>query len=156
VFSRTDIPVTPSHWVGALSALPWLGLALFNLVLTFSFGGSFLLLFALSLAGVFYQWNLNGRLCLARSITRLVLTESGMIVEQANGKQVPVAVDPESRLYHRLIILKLRPTNSTNRRSTVLLWAINQRMGNIPGDLHRQLRVWLNLGPAGAEQHQTE
>ncbi|MDI9246131.1 hypothetical protein [Marinobacter sp. CHS3-4] len=156
MFSRTDIPITPSHWVGAIASLPWLCLGVFTLILALSFGSAFLLLLAASVGGAVYQWNLNGRLGLAKSITRLIVTESGIVAERRDGQQLTVTVEPESRLYFRLMILKLRPTNSNYNPITVLLWSMTSGAGNISTDLHRRLRVWLNLGPQSSDHHQIE
>ncbi len=144
--SRIDIPVTPSRWVGCLSALPWLALTVFNLVLAQAYSAFFLALIPVGLAGAVYQWNLNGRLSLNRSIVRLTVSDIGLQAQQRDGERYPVTPDSASRLYPRLIILKLKPSDTTNRSGTVLLWARDQGPGNVPGDLHRQLRAWLRLG----------
>lgn len=146
--SQIDIPLRPCARVGAMAALPWSGLAVFTLILSHSYGPVFLALIPVTLAGAVYQWQLNGRLRLDRSITRLTLTGDGLQARQRNGDQYPVVADSGSRLYPRLLILKLRPCDATNPASTVLLWATAKGTGNVPGDLHRQLRVWLRLGSA--------
>jgi toxin CptA len=146
VSSQIDIPITPSRWVGCLSALPWIGLTLFNLILAQAYSAYFLVLIPVGLAGAVYQWNLNGRLSLNRSTVRLTVSEVGLEAQQRDGERYPVIPDSASRLYPRLIILKLKPSATTNRSGTVLLWARDQGPGNVPGDLHRQLRAWLRLG----------
>ena len=145
--SRIDIPISASRWIGFLSALPWFALTLFNLILAQAYSAFFLVLIPVGLAGAVYQWNLNGRLNLNRSIVRLTVSDAGLQAQQQDGEQYPVVPDSVSRLYPRLIILKLKPSGTTNRSGTVLLWARNQGPGNVPVDLHRQLRAWLRLGP---------
>lgn len=145
--SRIDLPITASAWVGFLAALPWLLLALFNLVLAGAYGLAFLLLVPVALAGAAYHWNLLGRLCLERSVVRLTFPEGSegeLQVQQRNNEEYAARPDSASRLYPRLAILKLNPVDATNRPCTVLLWA----SGNISGDLHRQLRARLRLGSA--------
>lgn len=153
--SRIDIPIRASGRVGVLASLPWLGLAIFNLILAFVYGPAFLILIPATLAGAVYQWNLNGRLCLDRSITRLIITDGDLQAQQRNGQQYPVYADSGSRLYPRLVILKLNPSDSNNKESTVLLWAGDNGAGNVPGDLHRHLRAWLRLGSANDKPQQS-
>lgn len=153
--SRIDIAIRANARVGVLAALPWLGLTVFDLILAHTYGVGFLALVPATLAGAVYQWRLNGQLCLDRSITRLTVTDSGLQVQQRNGEQYPVVADAGSRLYPRLAILKLNPATSTNRSSTVLLWSDENGTGNVPGDLHRHLRVWLRLGSAHDEPQQS-
>jgi len=155
VSSRIDIPLRPSAWVGFLATTPWLVLSVFNLVLAYAYSAFFLILAAMALAGALYQWNLNGRLCLNRSIVRLTVTENGLQTQQRNGEQYPVTPHSGSRLYPRLIILKLEPTDATHTSSTVLLWAGQQGSGNVPGNPHRQLRAWLRLGSGGDRPEQS-
>jgi toxin CptA len=160
VSSRIDIPLRPSGVVGCLAALPWLVLCGFILILAGTHGISFLVLLPVALAGALYQWNLNGRLSLGRSITRLTITDRGLQAQQRNGTQFLASVGPQSRLYPALIILKLNPDDATYKSISVLLWARNEQSvdspGNIAGDLHRQLRVWLRLGSAGERSTQSQ
>lgn len=153
--SRIDIAVRPSGPVGFLASLPWIGLTGFELVLAYAYGPAFLILLPLALAGALYQWNLNGRLCLARSVTRLTVTGDGLQLQQRDGKQYSAAADPRSRLYPRLIILKLNPADTTHKPSTMLLWADMHGTGNVSGDLHRRLRAWLRLGSASSQPQQS-
>jgi len=155
VSSRIEIPVKPSARVGFLAALPWFGLTIFDLILAYAYGPAFLGLIPVTLAGALYQWNLNGRLCLDRSVTRLTITGDGLHLQQRNGEHYPVVADSDSRLYPRLVILKLNPSDATNRPSTVLLWAEEHGTGNVSGDLHRQLRAWLRLGSASNRPQQS-
>jgi toxin CptA len=154
VSSRIDIPVKPSNRVGLLASAPWLGLTGFNLILANAYGAVFLGLIPLALAGAIYQWNLNGRLRLARSVIRLTITSDGLQLQQRNGEQYPVTANSGSRLYPRLVILKLNPSDATNRASTMLLWSDEHGTGNVSGDLHRRLRAWLRLGSAGGRPQQ--
>lgn len=153
--SRIEIPVKPSARVGFLAALPWLGLTVFDLILAYAYGPAFLVLIPVTLAGAVYQWNLNGRLCLDRSVTRLTVTGDGLHLLQRNGEHYPVVADSGSRLYPRLVILKLNPSDATNGPSTVLLWAEEYGTGNVSGDLHRQLRAWLRLGSTSGRPPQS-
>lgn len=143
--SRIDIPVNPSSWVGCLTAFPWFALAVFNLILAQAYSPGFLALVPVGLAGAVYQWNLNGRLSLGRSIVRLTIADGELQVQQRDGQHYAVIPDSVSRLYPRLAVLKLKPSDATNH-CTVLLWARTKGPGNVPGDLHRQLRAWLRLG----------
>jgi toxin CptA len=131
--------------------MPWLILAIFNLVLALAYGWLFLTLVPLALAGAVYHWNLNGRLSLERSVVGLTITADGLQARQRNGHPYPVIADPGSRLYSQLAILKLTPVDATHNPSTVLLWAGIRGGGNVPDDLHRQLRAWLHLGPSGSQ-----
>lgn len=160
MYNQTDIPISPSPWVGSLAVLPWFVLAAFNLVLALAYGAIFALLLPVALAGGVYQWNLTGQLRLRQSIVRLMITSDGLQVQQRNGACYPVTADGNSRLFPRLAILKLRPTASTNPASTVLLWANSQGArfvrGNVPADPLRQLRVWLRLGPANSQDRSSQ
>lgn len=144
--SPIEIPIRPCLWVGVLAALPWSGLVVFVLALAHSYGPYFLILSPAALAGAIYQWRLNGRLGLDRSITGLTVTDEALKVQLRSGDGYTVAADSASRVYPRLLVLKLTPLDPTHRSSTVLLWADNNGTGNVPGDLHRQLRAWLRLG----------
>jgi len=146
VSSRIDIPVYPSSWVGCLTALPWLALTVFNLILAQAYSPGFLALVPVGLAGAVYQWNLNGRLSLGRSIVRLTVADGELQVQQRDGQHYSVIPDPVSRLYPRLAVLKLKPSGTTNHPCTVVLWARTKGPGNVAGDLHRQLRARLRLG----------
>ena len=145
MFNRTDIPLTPSDWVGCLAALPWLALALFNFTLTLIYGGGFLVLFAISLAAAAYHWHLIGRLAFDKSILSLMITQSGLVAERKDGKQFAATVKAESRLYSTLVILKLAPIDSTYGAAIVVLWPHRKRAGNVDPDRHRQLKAWLRL-----------
>lgn len=143
---RIDVPVSPSTWVGCLTALPWLVLTVFNLILAQAYSPVFLVLALAGLAGAVYQWKLNGRLSLGKSIVRLTVTDGQLQIQHRDGQHYAVTPDAVSRLYPRLIMLKVKPSATTNWPHTVVLWARVQGPGNIPGDLHRQLRAWLRLG----------
>lgn len=142
---RIDVPVSPSTWVGCLTALPWLVLSIFNLILAQAYSPFFLILVPAGLAGAIYQWKLNGSLSLDRSIIRLTVADDELQVQQGDGQHYSVTPDSASRLYPRLVVLKLKPAATTNWPHTVLLWAREQGPGNVPGDLHRRLRAWLRL-----------
>lgn len=144
--SRIDIAVSPSTWVGCLTALPWLTLAGFSLILTQAYGPGFLILVLAGLAGAVYQWNLNGRLTLGRSIIRVTVADGELQVQRRDGRHYSVSPESGSRIYPRLVVLKVKPSCTTLHSATVLLWARAQGPGNVPVDLHRQLRVWLRLG----------
>ncbi|TGN41038.1 hypothetical protein [Marinobacter confluentis] len=156
--SRIDLAIRPSAGVGCLVALPWAGLGMFNLILALTYSLWFLALIPLALAGGIYQWKLNGRLGLQRSVVRLTVNVDQLQLQHRNGQKYPVRADPSSRLYPRLAILKLMPSDTTNRPSTVLLWADRAdcgdsgSLGNVPADQHRQLRAWLRLGPSSEQR----
>ena len=146
MFNRIDIPVSPSNWVGCLAVLPWFALTVFNLILAQTYSPGFLVLVPAALIGAIYQWNLNGRLSLDRSIVRLTVTDGELQVQQRNGQNYAVIPNSVSRIYPQLVMLKLKPSSTTNHSGTVLLWSQARGTGNVPGDLHRQLRAWLCLG----------
>ena len=90
-----------------------------------------------------------------KSIRRLIITESGLVVERESGLQLTATVSAESRLYSTLIILKLVPSDSTNKPTTVVLWPHRKRVGNVEPDLHRRLKTWLRLGASDDSLHQS-
>lgn len=138
-----------------MAALPWLALTAFQCTLAQSHGALFLVLIPATLVGALYQWNLNGRLCLDRSVVHLAVDGNELQVLRKSGERYLVIVGPASRLYPRIAILKLMPIGNTQMPSTVVLWAIRRDVGNVPGDLHRQLRAWLRLVSSGSPAKRT-
>jgi toxin CptA len=128
--------------------MPWLALAGFNLTLAFAYGLPFLALVPLALAGAVFQWKLNGSLSLNRSVTGLVIGGDGLQVQQRSGEGFTARAAPASRIYPRLVILKLTPTGAIKRPSTLLVLAGQPGTGNVCEAQHRRLRAWLQLGAA--------
>lgn len=153
--NRIDLPVRPSNAVGLVAILPWLCLTVFSLILAYRYGVGFLILVPVAAAVAVHQWHLTGQLCLDRSVVRLTVRNDRLQVQRRDGKHYEAIADGESRLYPRLVILKLRPGDTTYKPLTVILWAETQTVGNVPADLHRQLRAWLRLGSSGGQAQRT-
>lgn len=149
MFNRIDLALTPSPLAGLIAALPWGVLMLATLVLGYAQHPLLWLFSPLAGLGGWRRFQSCGRLRGgSRSVTRLSVAGDRLTAHLANGRSVPVAISPDSRLFARLAILKLTPTDASVRPVTSILvdpLAAAGLTGNVDPSLFRRLRVWIRL-----------
>lgn len=146
--SRIDLPISPSHPVAILCALPWLLLTALVALLASDHGLVLLLLIKLTLVGAIFQYRRNGLLAGAHAVIGLRMENQQLYARLVSGSEVAVLPSDESRVSARFAILKLRRQGSISTTYPVVLAALTPGLCNTSPETFRQLRVWLRLGPS--------
>lgn len=144
--SRIDLPISPSHPVAFLCALPWLLLTALVAIVASDHALPLLVLTAPTLAGAAFQYRRNGLLAGPNAVTGLRIENRQLYARLGSGSEHAVLPAGESRMGSRFAILKLRPTGSISGTYPVVLVALTPRFRNTSPEVFRQLRVWLRLG----------
>lgn len=144
--SRIDLPISPSHPVGILCALPWLLLTALMALLASDHGLVLLLPVTFALAGAIYQYRRNGLLSGTDAVVGLRMENQQLYARLVSGSEVAVLPSGESRVSARFAILKLRREGSMSTTYAVVLAALTPGLCNTSPETFRQLRVWLRLG----------
>ncbi|MDK8464678.1 hypothetical protein [Marinobacter sp. SS13-12] len=144
--SRINLPISPSHPVGILCALPWLLLTALMALLASDHGLAGLLLTTLTSAGAIYQYRRNGLLSGPNAVVGLKVENQQLYARLGAGEDVAVLPSGESRVSAGFTILKLRRTGTISGTYPVVLVALTPRLCNTSPEAFRQLRVWLRLG----------
>lgn len=149
MYNRIEVKVSPNHWVGVLSAVPWIALLLFVLAIAAENSLYFLIFCVPALLGGWHQYLKNGLLTRHDSVASVSVIDDQLYVEQRNGQCYQVYAAANSRLYPRLAILKLPAIGSIYQSRFVIMCSLGVRFSNVCAEDFRKLRVWLRLGPSG-------
>lgn len=146
MLNRIDVPLAKSTLAGLIGAAPWFVLALAAIALGLIQHPLLALFCPLAMAGGVRQFRVSGRLQQANSVTRLSASAEGLCVQFNDGREAAVRVSADSRLFARLAILKLRPTDTTVKPALVILVDPGHGLSaNVDPAAFRRLRVWLRL-----------
>ncbi len=152
MLNRIDLPLARSALAGLIAAFPWFTLALAALALGQLQHPLLWLLCPLAVAGGLRQYRDSGWLQPASSVSKLSVNSDRLYAHLNDGRQLPVSVSGDSRLYARLAILKLTPTDTSVKSALVIL--VDPGLGltaNVDPVAFRRLRVWLRLASLEAE-----
>ena len=148
VFSRIELALNRSTLAGLVAALPWGVMMSVTLVLGQAQHPLLWLFCPIAGLGALRQFRNCGRLRGSRSVLRLSVTGQQLTAHLADGRCLPVEISTDSRLFARLAILKLKPTDTRVKPVISVLvdpLAASGLTGNVDPAIFRRLRVWIRL-----------
>lgn len=154
MLNRIDLTLSPSALAGLIAALPWGALMLAALALGQLQHPLLWLFCPLAAVGGARQFRGSGWLQRENSVRHLSVSGDQLYAHLTDGRRPPVKVSADSRLFARLAILKLTPSDSTVKPALVILVDPAQATGltaNVDPAAFRRLRVWLRLASPEAE-----
>lgn len=146
MLNRIDVALARSTLAGLIGAAPWCVLTLAAILLGLIQHPLLWLFCPLAMIGGVRQFLGSGQLQRANSVTQLSASEGQLRARFNDGRESTVRVGADSRLFARLAILKLTPTDTTVKPSLVILVDPGHGLSaNVDPTAFRRLRVWLRL-----------